>query len=307
MFLYFKTYLLVIKMRIAHIIIIHKNMAQLDRLIESLRHPESDFYVHVDAKVPASEFQHLLKLPQVTFLDHRIQCNWGGFSILKAIFNVIDAVVNSGKEYGFINLMSGQDYPIQSTQHIYDFMLSHQGKTFISYETSSDSHWWKKAFHRYEKYHLTDFKMKGKYLIERVLNKITPARKFPGYTTLYGGNKSTWWTIDWECAVHINKVFQEDTKLQNFLKLCWGTDEFVIPTLIMNSPFKKNVINNSLRYIDWSEGNASPKVLGIGDFNTIQKSGMLYARKFDQDIDAAILNKIDGAILSVTQPTDINH
>ncbi|MDB5157948.1 MAG: hypothetical protein JWR50_2655, partial [Mucilaginibacter sp.] len=44
---------------------------------------------------------------------------------------------------------------------------------------------------------------------------------------------------------------------------------------------------------DWSEGNARPKLLGVGDFDHIKDSGMFFARKFDQEIDSRILDKID--------------
>lgn len=81
--------------------------------------------------------------------------------------------------------------------------------------------------------------------------------------------------------------------MRKFLKFCWGTDEFVIATMIMNSPFKDQVVNDNLRYIDWSEGNANPKILGLEDFDPILSSNMLFARKFDEHHDREILDKLD--------------
>jgi hypothetical protein len=285
-------------MRVAHIIIIHKNLVQLARLITSLQHPHFDLYIHVDAKVPDEEFESLKNLPNVIFIKNRIECNWGGFTILKAIFNSLAEVIASGKSYGFINLMSGQDYPIRHPQQIYEFLQQQTGKNFVAYDTSQSTDWWKGAADRYEKYHLTDMSIPGKYFVERILNKFTPTRKFPEYTQLYGGNKSTWWTLSWDCAVYLNDKVKKSPKLLSFLKFCWGTDEFAIPTLIMNSPFKDQVVNDSLRYIDWSEGNPSPKVFTIVDFEKIRSSRMLFARKFDMDYDTDILNKIDEELLT---------
>ncbi|SEB09126.1 beta-1,6-N-acetylglucosaminyltransferase [Pedobacter hartonius] len=285
-------------MRIAHIILTHKNHAQLARLIERLRHPQSDFYIHVDAKVPSDDLKELQGLPNVIFIKNRIECNWGGFTILKAIFNSITEVFASGIKYDFINLLSGQDYPITSPQHIYDFLNQHMGKNFISYDASHNSEWWKTATDRYEKYHFTDLSFKGKFFAEKVLNMVMPARKFPEYTEMYGGNKSTWWTISAECAAYLNEKFNNSPQLIEFLKYCWGTDEFVIPTLIMNSPFKDQVVNDNLRYIDWSEGNANPKVFDLSEFENIRNSKMLFARKFDLSHDQNILNKIDQELLT---------
>jgi len=285
-------------MRIAHIILTHKNPAQLARLIETLRHPQFDFYIHVDAKVPADEMKDFKELSDVTFIRDRIECNWGGFTIVKAIFNSISEVLASGIKYDFINLLSGQDYPIRSPQHIYDFLQQQKGKNFISYDAVHNSEWWRTAADRYEKYHFTDLNIKGKFFAERILNLITPTRKFPEYAEVYGGNKGTWWTISGDCAVYMNDKFNNSPKLIRFLKYCWGTDEFVIPTLIMNSPFKDQVINDNLRYIDWSEGNASPKSFDLSDFDEISNSKMLFARKFDLSHDQHILNKIDQELLT---------
>jgi len=266
-----------------------------------MQHPQFDFYIHVDAKVSAEEFEDLKNLPNVIFIKNRIACNWGGFTILRAIFNSLNEVISSGQKYGHINLMSGQDYPICTPQYIYDFLQQQSGKNFVAYDASQDTDWWKGAADRYERYHLTDVNIPGKYFIERMLNKFTPARKFPEFSKLYGSNKSTWWTISWECAVYLNDKVRESPKLISFLKFCWGTDEFAIPTLIMNSPFKDQVVNDSLRYIDWSEGKPSPRVFDITDFEKISGSKMLFARKFDMDHDIAILNKIDEELLAVKE------
>ncbi|MET1056685.1 MAG: beta-1,6-N-acetylglucosaminyltransferase [Pedobacter sp.] len=283
-------------MRVAHIILTHKNHSQLVRLVKTLQHPQFDFYIHLDAKVPTSALEGIKEFSNVKLIKNRVACNWGGFTIVQAIFNSIAEVLDSGVKYDFINLLSGQDYPIVNPEQIYNFLQQNKGKNFISFDADHNSEWWKTAFDRYEKYHLTDFNFKGKFFAERILNKLTPARKFPEYTKVYGGNKSTWWTISTECAAYMNEKFNNSPKMIRFLKYCWGTDEFVIPTLIMNSPHQENVINDNLRYIDWSEGNPNPKSFVLSDFDAIESSNMLFARKFDEFHDESILNRIDDAI-----------
>jgi len=288
-------------MRVAHIILTHKNPAQLVRLIKSMQHPQFDFYVHADAKVALETWKVNENFPDVTFIKKRVECNWGGFTIVQAIFNAISEVLASGKTYDFINLLSGQDYPINSPENIYNFLLQHPGKNFIAYDESHQTDWWRTAADRYEKYHFTDLNFRGRFFAERIVNMIAPARKVPDGTILYGGNKATWWTISGECAAYMNNEFNHSPRLINFLRFCWGTDEIVIPTLIMNSVFKNQVVNDNLRYIDWSEGNASPKSFDISDFDKISRSKMLFARKFDLDHDEKILNKIDQTLLTNKQ------
>jgi hypothetical protein len=284
-------------MRIAHIIMAHKNPGQLVRLVERLQHPQFDFYIHIDGKVPIDNFDVLTNKANIFFIKNRIHCNWGGWNFTKGIINSINEVIVSDKDYNFINLLSAQDYPIKAAGEIYDFFAQRQGENFIYY-ADEESEWWKEAADRYEKYHFTDLKIKRKYFFQKIVNKLAPKRKFPYDLKLYGGSNSSWWTISGECAKYVAEKLSSDQKLHNFLKYCWGTDEFVIITIIMNSIFKEKTVNDNLRYIDWSEGNAHPKFLDIGDFEEIRKSEMLFARKFDMDKDEAILNRIDEQCLN---------
>lgn len=280
-------------MRIAHIIMAHKNPNQLVRLIKSLEHPNFDFYIHVDKKTNMDDFKIVNELRFVNFIQQRINCNWGGNSLLLGILSSLNEVLTSDKKYDFINLLSAQDYPLCSAVTINNFFEKNLNTSFISYETAKNSDWWKEAVLRYEKYHLTDFTFKGKYVVENILNTILPKRKFPLQTKLYGGSKATWWTISGDCAKYVSSIFNANKKLSRFLKFAWCTDEFAITTLIMNSPFKTNSVNQNMRYIDWSEGGVNPKLLGIKDLEKIKSSGMLFGRKFDTEFDSIILDKID--------------
>jgi len=286
-------------MRIAHIIMAHHYPEQLLRLIQRLGHPQSDFYVHLDKKTPIDEFEFIKEKAEVTFIKNRVKCNWGGNSFLKAIITSLNEVISLNKEYDFINLISAQDYPIASTAYIYDYLKDNLGKNYISFELSKESDWWQKAALRYEKYHFTDFNFKSKYFFEKLINQILPKRKFPGSLELYGSSKSSWWTISGECSKYVAQKLTNDKKLWNFLKYSWGSDEFVITSIIMNSDFKNKVVNDNLRYIDWSEGKARPKILGIADFDKIKNSGMIFARKFDSGVDHQVLEKIDMDCLNI--------
>ncbi len=280
-------------MRIANLIIGHKNPTQLLRLVDRLQHPSFDVYIHIDKKVDLREFEKLENIRNVFFIKNRVKVNWGGNSTSTAIVKSMNEILEGGISYAFINLLSAQDYPLKTSEHIFEFFKRNSGRNFISYDVSLESEWWKQATARYERYHLTDWSFPGKYLLQKVINIITPKRKFPGDMKLYGSQKSTWWSITGECARYVTKEALANEKLNSFLKYCWGTDEFLVATLIMNSPFRTQVENNNLRYIDWSEGNANPKILTKGDSCELKKSEMLFARKFDINIDWEILDEID--------------
>lgn len=285
-------------MRIAHIIMAHKNPKQLLRLIKSLEHPNADFFIHIDKKVLKEEFKIIEDLSQVKFIKNRINCNWGGNSLFLGILSSLNEVVSDNIEYDFINLLSAQDYPLTSAENIFNFLQSSPQSNFISYDESRETEWWKKAVSRYEKHHFTDLSFRGKYLLQKIVNKISPVRKFPMEMELYGSCKSTWWTISGNCAKYVDEIFTNNKQLRNFLKYSWGTDEFAFASIVMNSSFKDSVINNNLRYIDFSQGHAHPKTLLIEDYDKIVSSKMLFARKFDDQVDESILDRIDAECLN---------
>ncbi len=275
-------------MRIAHLIMTHRNPSQLSRLIKKLEHPDADFYIHIDKKVDITAFK---ELNGVTFITNRTLVNWGGYSTTHAIITSVKEIIELGKNYDFINLLSGQDYPLSNTQNLHEFLAKNIGKNFISYDEGDQ--WWSGAKKRYRRYHFTDYNFIGKHLIEKIVNWLTPSRTFPLRNQLFGGAKGTWWTLTTDCASYVCETVTKDKKLMGFLKLCWGSDEFLISTLIMNSTYKNNTINNNLRYIFFPQNEARPKNLMAEDYNTLISSDMLFARKFDIDIDSIILDKID--------------
>ena len=280
-------------MRIAHIIFAHKNPDQLERLINALNQPNFDIYIHIDKKIDIKPFVYLSTLSRVYLINNRKKCNWGGFGMIEAMISSIDQIQQSGIGYNFVNLLSGQDYPIKNADEIYDFFNQKIGHSFVSYDDSAETKWLKDATKRYRFYHFTDVNFKGKYILQNVVNTILGDRKFPKSLKMYGSNKSSWWTISYESAVYLSSYLKANRKLMRFFKFTWGSDEFVIATVLMNSVYKDKIINENYRYIDWSGGKAHPKILTIDDYDNLKKSDILFARKFDIKVDTDILDKID--------------
>jgi hypothetical protein len=285
-------------MKIAHVIMAYKNPIQIERLIKSMDHPQFYFFLHVDLKFDIKEFKYLENIDRVFFIKNRVVCNWGGYSFVRAIFSSLNEIMNEYSDFSLINLLSGQDYPIKPVEEIYDYYLNNSNKCFISYDENPSQEWWKHAIKRMEIYHLTDFNFKGRYFIQGLMNKILPSRILPLDLKFYGSSDSSWWTITSECARYLVNFIKEHPKLDRFMKYTWGCDEFLIATLIMNSTFKKNVVNNNLRYITWAEGIANPKILTTAEYEKIKSSPQFFARKFDICVDSVILDKIDKLITS---------
>lgn len=280
-------------MRIAHLILTYTNPQQTERMIRNLYHENFDFYIHVDRKFDINPHLFLKTLPNVYFINNRVDVKWAGFSTVIATFECIKEIVATGIPYGFINFLSGQDYPLKPASTIYEFFENSAGKEYLSYRDIKND--WKEGLIRMENYFLSGYHFPGKHRLEKVINKILPRRKLPYKLHPYG--KSMFWMLSPEVAMYVVNKVEGDRKLKQFFSFTWASDEFVFQTIILNSRYKNKVINNNYRYIDWSAGGANPKVLDETDFEHLKKTEMLFARKFDMANSPEILDLIDNNLL----------
>jgi len=263
-------------MKLAHLILAHANAGQLLRLIDKLSHPDTHIYVHLDKKTDISAFVRLKEIPNVFFVQKRKRVHWGAYSIVEATLSGFEDILASSIKYDFVNLLSGADYPIKSVTEISNFFNANTGKAFMEYYPVLDV--WKEAIPRITEYHLTNYHFFGKYLVQRLMNVLLPKRKLP--LSMVAVGRSQWFTITGEHVEYIVKFLRKNPIVSRFFKLTWGADELIFQTILYNSPYQKDMINNNLRFIDWSAGGVSPKTFVAEDVQSLITSDKLYARKF---------------------------
>jgi len=277
--------------RFAILIVTYTSPKQTKRLIQSLNNGHFDFYIHLDKKVDIETHRELFNIPNVYFVTDRIDIKWAGYTTVKAALSGIRQIAASGIKYDFVNLITGQDYPIKSADYISNFLSQNIGKEFMLFKDFDTD--WTEAQRRVNRYHFTDMTFKGKYAVERLINFVTPRRKFPLDMHLFG--KETFWTLSLDCAVYVANFIDTNPRLRKFLKFTWGSDEFIFQSIIMNSPFKENVVNNNYRYINWPVVGSRPNIFVTGDFDRIMESEGLFGRKFDINTDEKIFDLLDEA------------
>ena len=278
-------------MKFAVLIITYSSPKQTLRLIKSLNNGEFDFYIHLDKKIDIETHRELFRIPNVYFFDHRIDIKWAGYSTVEAALSGIRCIARSGIKYDFVNLITGQDYPIKSAPYISNFLRQNIGKEFIYYKNFDSE--WTEAKSRVEKYHFTELPFRGRHRLGAIVNTIAPKRKFPVNLELVG--KETFWTLSLECALYVVNYIDSNKKLERFLRYTWGSDEFNFQTIIMGSPFRDKVVNKNYRYINWPSVGARPNVFITADFERIMASDCLFGRKFDIHTDETIFDLLDDA------------
>lgn len=275
-------------MKQAFLMMAHKNEEQTKRLIEWIADENHEVYVHIDQKneVMFNELSRYFKgNPHVFFVEQRVSVNWSGFSQVLAMVNLLKQTV--GKTYDFYHLISGQDLLIKSKQEISDFLKGHKGHQFLEIEENKD-YWRIKGY-----YPLTDCKYSRTFPI-RKLNEYLAMfyKKFPVRRNLKGlrvYKGANWFTLSGDCVKYILHYLEQHPDYIRQFKYTMCADEHFIQTLIMNSPFKQTVINNTLREIQWG-GVENPKTYTTADCDLLLKSSALFARKFDATLDNEVID-----------------
>jgi hypothetical protein len=281
-------------MKLAHLILAHAHPGQLSRLVNALAHKDADIYVHIDAKSDLADFAHLNKQPQLYFIKNRVSVFWGTYSMVSATLNSFEEILEHQIPYSHINLLSAQDYPLAPSDHIHDFLATNADKTYMHSLYIPDD--WDEAMERITTYNFGDYKFKGHYLLQHAVKFLGIRRKMPRGVEPYG--RSQWFTITPLCARYVIDYLNEHPRMKRFFRMSFAPDEFVFQTVLMNSPHKASLVNDNLRYIDFSNGGYHPKTLTSGDAMTLLNSGKLYARKFDQEKSSALLEFIDEQVLT---------
>jgi|SRR6185312_3783077 len=276
-------------MKIAHILLTYTDPLQTERMVSRLQHEDSDFFVQLDRKIPLSSHQNLRNYRNVYFIQERVDVKWGGYSMLQSIFNALQEVLLSGVRYDFINLLSGQDYPLKSASYIQEFLSRHGNRNFLSMRHFDTE--WRDARLRIDRYHMTDYGFRGRYLVERTINLLLPKRKCPLKLDYFGG--SMFWTISPEAAAYVLGFVDRNPAFRRFLRFTWSPSEFVFQTVLMNSDFRTTIERDDLMESYYPQGSARPKFYTSEDLEELKSSSKLFARKFNIAVDPHVLDKID--------------
>lgn len=103
---------------------------------------------------------------------------------------------------------------------------------------------------------------------------------------------SFWATLSRPTVAEVLHQLDERTELLDQYRHTVIPEESVLPTVLANSP-NVRLSGEPLRFVSWVAGAAHPCTLGIGDLPAIDASNAFLARKFDQTLDADVLDELD--------------
>lgn len=261
----------------AYLIIAHNQFEILKLLLKKLDFKYHDFYILIDKKVdfPFSKFKNITKYSNIYWIN-RINISWGDYSQIQAEINLIKQALK--KDYTFFHLLSGVDLPLKNAQDIYNFFEKNLDTEFIEIVQEPCSNF----EDRYKYYYLLQKYSKNKiiYFLNKCIVKLQIIFKINRINSNYIYAKgANWFSISHKLA---NYIVEQEKQIQKNFKFGYCVDEIFLQTIILNSNYQFNVINNNLRFTIWDENHiSSPKVLTLEDYHLVIKSKALFARKFD--------------------------
>jgi len=283
------------QLRIAYMLQVHKNPKQVNTFIEQLISEDTaDVYIHIDKKYIDELSTKIIKHQNVYITEKSINVSWGDISQIDATLLLINEVLKANKNYDFVCLRSGQDLLVKNG--LKEYLLQHPGKIFMTSEHITkridkaflNVRWFNLLRRQYSsKYHPFRLLRRGIiYLYSIGLNLSPNFYKLPNEYEYYHG--SQWFCMPLNVAKYVAEFVENNSWFYKAFKRALCPDEWFFQTIIMNSQYKTNVINNNLVYIDWN-GN-HPEILQTKDKKSINKSNHFFARKFDEKVDDKIIN-----------------
>lgn len=268
-------------MKYAICILAHKRPDFLEYMVKRLMSDNIEIYIHLDKKCNITDYHHI---ENVTFIHKRVKVYWGGRSMIKAMYNLIEHIILH-TDCDYLIFISGEDYPVVSP-HEYSKYINIE-KNYIEYEMFPKSDWYSFGLNRINFYYLL---ASQKSLLNRILIKtqklIKLKRKIDNLPfDVYGG--SQWININRPTAEYIISKWKS---YYSFFRFCLIPDEMIFQTIILNSNLKDTVKNTNYRYIQFDKTGSNAAYLNIDDIENITNIKPLFCRKIK---DRVVIKTLD--------------
>lgn len=297
-------------MKQAYLIMAHTNLNQLCRLVSALDYYNSDIYIHADKKWKDFDAEIIRKYCHQSnlYFVKRLDVVWGDYSQIECEMNLFSAAINSNR-YLYLHLLSGFDFPLCGPSKINDFFEVNYPAQFVYFDRNNST---ELALQRCKEYHLfqryTGRRKNEPSLIKCLEDislgiqrrlKINRNRKTIFNKYEKGAN---WVSITGDFAEYLMHKQKEIKRAFHHTVCC---DEVFLHTVLKNSPFISDIYKSEIKdrdgyfytnmvYTDWNRGR--PYTFKSEDFEELISSPYIFARKFDENTDCDILEKIENYI-----------
>jgi hypothetical protein len=270
---------------LAYVITAHRSPAQLKRLLRAIYTPANAYVLHIDSKAPADvhavarEFSAQYANASVIRSESIL---WGSWRLARAQIRGMQEALRLSPDWDYCHNISAQDYPLRTQEQIAQQLAA--GKAGANYIEVLD---FAKAGEKPRK-RLEYFWIPWRGTMKKLLR-----RRSPRFKVYWGSNHFTLTRA--ACEHVVNSDISR--KMQRYFRFALCADELVFQNAIMHGPaaLADSVAGKTYRKLTWA-GGPHPKTYTMADLDDLLASDAWFARKFDESVDAKILDELDARL-----------
>lgn len=269
-------------MRLAYSISGYKKPSQFRWLFDAVHDRRDLFAIHIDAKAPAEVYRGFVRIAGgwegVSFIE-REPVVWMGIGLVRAELRAIRQLLERSPPFDYLISLSAQDYPLVDRDTLVSALEQQPQRNWISCEPLRDL-----PFHIRRRPHLWAFERRGRLI------KTPIPRPVPSSLTIAW--KGSWWRVlsrnfcEWLVQSERSEAYLR------FLAHVQAPDELFFQNLIMSSPFRETLAERNRHHVLWDGKSGSPQTLTMAHWHELIRSPCWFARKFDQDVDRMVLERL---------------
>lgn len=270
--------------KLAYIVIAHKNPRQLLRLLRAIQSPlTSAIVIHVDRKSEPAMHEAAAQWAADNSNSRVIPAQnviWGNWRVAHAQMRCLAEALSFSKDWDYCLSLSGQDYPLKTQRQITSQLAAGpSGANYIEvldFDKASP-----KARRRMEYYW---FPWRGQ------MTRILRRRRWPRFKLYWGSNHINLTRAGCAHLAHSDLA----RRMERTFRFTTCSDEMIFQNALMHGPadLRDSIVSNCRRKLTWS-GGSHPKTYTIDDLKDLLASDAWFARKFDETIDSRILDALD--------------
>lgn len=266
-------------MRHAWLIIAHNEFGILQRLVSMLDDVRSDFYIHIDRKVPDLP-EIRVEQGRLFLLQNRVDVHWGTVSQIETELLLLEKAHQHGS-YAHYHILSGTHLPLKPLNEIFQFYDAHADEEIMRFwkPDEGDADFKLRRYH----YPIRYFKSSG-HPVRKNVNTFLwktslKVQKAFGIRHMKEMNfrKTDNWLSLTEQACHF-LVGNLATILQKYRWSFCGDEYFVATELLACGDRFRIFDCQQLLYVEFMGD--TPKTFSLSSFQRLQETGYYWARKF---------------------------
>ena len=259
-----------------------------------------EVFIHYDLNTPLSSQQwNRLRAAAHVHCYQKYKVMWAGWSVVAAARFLMEKALEY-PEITYVHFISGQDWPAADPQQIYNF-YENNNEIYMLYKPAANMVKSGQKCLNWQKFYFVFKKVNRKSIPGRIWHRclyylqlflrIDKLKRYGVTLEIFTGQ--FWSDIPRDAAQYALAYLDSHEELQKVFKTGFCTDEFWLQTILCNSVYRKDIVQNIHRYIVWEKRNESyPAVLDLSDYKKIAEGDFHFVRKVIRPVSNELIKKL---------------